>query len=172
MVESVGAVDSAVEKWRTLHRYRAWLITLARRMNVSHYDAEDVASETILRAGTCADLDQARAQQFLAIVLRRIAVDRFRQLERERLVADGCEPEREQVEPAFEDRILHQIAMQAVANQAGLTEMEGSVIALIADGASHSHAAAVLSITQKASERALYRARKKLRGALSKTPPS
>lgn len=68
--------------WDALFSLRSDLVAQARALGLSLEDAEDVASEAILRAALKVDLDIERAGGWLRVVARRLAIDTFRRRER------------------------------------------------------------------------------------------
>jgi RNA polymerase sigma factor (sigma-70 family) len=65
-------------RWRLADAYRSELIAQAQRRGLTREEAEDVASEAILRAGAKGDLDLDRAENWLRRVTRNLAVDAHR----------------------------------------------------------------------------------------------
>lgn len=65
------------ERWMAAHALRSQLERVARRQGLG--EAEEVASEAILRAARHADLDLDRLHSWTTVVARHLAVDVLRQ---------------------------------------------------------------------------------------------
>ncbi len=83
-------------QWDALFSLRSDLVAQVRGLGLSFEDAEDVASEAILRAALKPDLDIDRAGGWLRVVARRLAIDSFRRRERcaayDVTAIDSCQP--------------------------------------------------------------------------------
>lgn len=66
---------ASVRRWEHADGYRSQLIAQAQRRGLTREEAEDVASEAILRAGAKGDLELDRAENWLRRVTRNLAVD-------------------------------------------------------------------------------------------------
>lgn len=69
---------TADERWLAAHAFRDDLLRAGIRSGLSLHDAEEVASEAIIRAAGKADLDVNRVQGWLKIVASNLATDRMR----------------------------------------------------------------------------------------------
>lgn len=67
------------ERWMAAHALRSQLERVARRQGLGEAEAEEVASEAILRAARHADLDLDRLHSWATVVVRHLAVDVLRQ---------------------------------------------------------------------------------------------
>lgn len=67
-----GVLD---QRWTVLHALRPQLVAFARRQGVTFEEAQDVASEALLRAATKSDLDLTRAHAWTQAVVRNLCVD-------------------------------------------------------------------------------------------------
>ena len=67
------------ERWMAAHALRGQLERVARRQGLTEAEAQDVASETILRAARHAELDLDRLHSWATVVVRHLAVDVLRQ---------------------------------------------------------------------------------------------
>lgn len=95
------------DRWSFLHAMRGQLIAQARASGLTAEEAEDVASEAILRAARQQDLDLERAAGWLRVVARRLAVDVFRQRPSPRLLErlDGHAAHAVHPQEAVDDRL-------------------------------------------------------------------
>lgn len=149
--------------WAALDRHRRPLVNLARHWGMPVEQAEDAASETIVRAATYRYLDESRIEQFLATVMRRVMVDDVRrQIGRRRLLTTS-EQEVAGEGDMQQQNVVESMTVVSMLAEARLSRTERTVVALRMDGYSHADISARLSISPHASELALARARHKLR---------
>ena len=151
--------------WPEIVAHRERLIQLARRRVPSQADAEDVVSEAMLRCATFERLDTARLGQFLTAVTVRLCADLYRDAERGAKLARrldlGDEPSPEDLAcEAADARMLHELLDS-------LPDSQRAVLVDRADGLSVSQISARHSLTYKAVESALSRARASMRTALA-----
>lgn len=165
--ESVGRARLQVkcreDLWVTLDQHRSRLIVLSRQYGLTQHDAEDVASEALLRAAANHDtLDRERLAQFLTTVTRRICVDEIRRAHRQHLLPYRYGPQLDA--PSPEDQVSLRSTLADALSRARLTATEASVVVMTAAGYRHLEIAKRLNLTSHASELALSRARHKARG--------
>lgn len=152
--------------WRALDSHRGTFESIARRHGMSAEEARDVVSDVIYRIAQRSDLDLARLVGLAVTAVRGASVDELRRKLRERrALARMTVPEN--CDPPEANTCSVAVVRSLLAYSAGLlTTAEMRVLCLVADGEPHSVIAERLGITVRASEVALSRARRKLRGAV------
>ncbi|HEV2890192.1 MAG TPA: sigma-70 family RNA polymerase sigma factor [Frankiaceae bacterium] len=151
--------------WPEIAAHRERLVRVARRRVPTREDAEDVASEAMLRCATFEDLDPARLAQFLTAVTLRLCADVYRDAEKgtrlvRRLDLDD-EPSPEDLACAAADAgMLRDLLRRLPDNQR-------AVLVDRADGLSVTQISHRRALTYKAVESALSRARSTMRNALA-----
>ena len=151
--------------WPEIAAHRERLVRVARRRVPTWEDAEDVASEAMLRAATYEDLDVERLPQFLSAVTVRLCADVYRSAERgtrlvRRLGLDD-EPSPEELACEASDRA---VVRELVGR---LPDSQRNVLVDRAYGLSVTQISQRHSLSYKAVESALSRARSTLRSALA-----
>lgn len=151
--------------WSQVAAHRERLLKIARRRCPTREDAEDVVQEAMIRTATFADLDEARLGQFLTAVTLRLCADVYRSAER------GARAVRHL---ATEDVPSPEVAALAAAEAeelrallATLPDRQRDVLVDRADGLSVTQISTRHSLTYKATESALSRARAAMRLALA-----
>lgn len=156
---SVASSESS-DLWLELHGHRSRLVALAVRSGLAIHDAQDAASEAILRAATHRNLKRDLLPQFLATVLRRICVDEFRRLDRER--RSTCDMWYPPTSNPTET-IPIKLDVLTMLAKAGLSKPERAVVVMRAYGHPHTEIARYLNTTVRTTEVTLSRARAKAR---------
>jgi DNA-directed RNA polymerase specialized sigma24 family protein len=156
--------------WRELHAHRGRLTAVARNVGVPPHDAEDVVSDTLLRAAGYGDLDRARLPQVLSTVLHRCLADRALGVAREaEALMRGWQPRQQPPDPV-EQEVVGRDYVESILAEACLTAREESVFHLVARGHAQPDIAGRLGVSVKAAQRSLERARSKLRRVLAEDP--
>jgi len=153
-------------RWKHVETFRSELIAQAQRRGLTREEAEDVASEAILRAGAKPDLDLATAQCWLRRVTRNLAVDAYRARltpARASRLAHVMDPAPLEPQSAVDDQLEAAWAAQLVTRLPGRQQM---VLQRKAAGASLHEIAAQLDVPYKTVESLVSRARTSMREAL------
>ena len=164
-----AAMDAALdgERWQLADQFRSRLVTYAYARLGNMHDAEDCASEAILRAVSFAELDEARISQFLFTLTQRLCVDVLRARAREtRALQRAFGPAPGEPDEDICDRDEAQWVLSLVSS---LPPGEGFAMRALAAGARPKEAAQTLGVTAKAFESAVGRARKRLKVAWQAT---
>jgi RNA polymerase sigma factor (sigma-70 family) len=146
---------------------RPQLLSVARRRIGSSADAEDIVSEAITRALEAESVEPERAVSWLTTVTIRLCIDRARDRGRapKRLhyaVRHSSPPMR------FEDDVIDSLhAGQVAALLSPLSAEHRSILQMRADGRSIASIAEQLSVSEKAAESLLGRARVAARAIMS-----
>lgn len=152
------------DPWLLVFPHRDRLVRLARRRLDSLADAEDVASEAMLRVATFPALDHGRVGEMLTSVTVRLCTDllRHRAVQREKAprLADLPTDPLADLLDAFEARWLAEVP---------LTRVERTLLMARVHGLYPSEVAASLGLTLPAAKSALVRARRKLTAAWKAT---
>jgi RNA polymerase sigma factor (sigma-70 family) len=156
--------------WHALDSQRGNFESIARRHGMSAEEARDVVSEVIFRLVQRSDLDMAKVVGLAVTAVRGASVDELRRKRRERrALARMAVPEN--YDPPEVNSCSVAFVRSLLEYSAGLlTKAEMRVLCLVVDGEPHSVIAERLGITVRASEVALSRARRKLRGAVPSGP--
>lgn len=143
------------------------LVAQARACGLTREDAEDVASEAVLRAATKDDLDLERAAGWLRVVTRRLAIDTFRRRERAR----ATEAKRAYDAPHIpQDRVDDRLEAEWVAGLVdALPERQRFVLQRRAEEATPEAIAISLGCSYKTVESLTSRGRAAVRSALTST---
>ncbi|HEU0130645.1 MAG TPA: sigma-70 family RNA polymerase sigma factor [Mycobacteriales bacterium] len=155
------------EGWPQIVAHRERLLRIARRRCPTREDAEDVVSEAMLRCATFGALDEARLGQFLTTVTVRLCADLYRNADRgtRALARLGADPDSV---PGPEDEACRAADAALLAELlATLPDRQRAVLVDKASGLSLAQIALRNSLTYKAAESALARARTTLRTALA-----
>lgn len=151
--------------WSEIVAHRERLLRLASRRCPSRQDAEDAVHEAMLRAATFEGLDRARLGQFLTSVTVRLCADVYRVAERGARAAQRLDVA---VEPSPEDlAVAADDAAEIRALLAQLPDSQRNALVDRADGFSVAQISQRHSLSYKATESALSRARARLRVALA-----
>lgn len=138
---------------------RGRLLTVARRRTTSEAEAEDVVSEAMTRALECPDVDPDRAAAWLTAVTIRLCIDHGRERARAPkrwLYATQTYPRADE----FEDDVVDTLAAAAIAPLLDdMPSQQRRALQLRADGDSVATIAAAMSLSEKAVESLLGRAR-------------
>ncbi len=138
---------------------RSRLLTVARRRTTSEAEAEDAVSEAMTRALECPDVDPDRAAAWLTAVTIRLCIDHGR----ERARAPKRWQYATQTYPRtdeFEDDVVDTLAAAAIAPLLDdMPSQQRRALQLRADGDSVATIAATMSLSEKAVESLLGRAR-------------
>lgn len=154
--------------WTALDALRPELIKLARRRGCSREDAQDLASETLLRTATFSDLDHERIGAFATSVMLRLLVDqRRREATHLRALPRIADPSvAHSHEQDVCDRLDAGVALMMLQQ---MPPTERSVLVARADGLSVAAVSAQLHLSPKTIEGAYTRARVRLRRILTTT---
>lgn len=153
--------------WDQILAHRERLLAVARRRCPSLADAEDVVHEAMLRCATFGNLDAERLGQFLTSVTMRLCADLHRSADRDGRIAVriAAEPERHELGP--EDETCGKAYAQAIeALVDTLPERQRVVLSDRAHGLTMNQICKRRSLTYKAAESALARARGTMRQML------
>lgn len=138
---------------------RPRLLTVAGRRVASAAEAEDVVSEAMTRALECPDVDPARAAAWLTAVTIRLCIDHVREHARapkRRLYAMQTYPRSDE----FEDDVIDTLSAAAIAPLLDdMPAQQRRALQLRADGSSVAVIATTMSLSEKAVESLLARAR-------------
>jgi RNA polymerase sigma factor (sigma-70 family) len=149
-------------RWKLLLPHRERLRGLVRRRLANPQDAEDCVQETILRAASFTDLDEARVGPFLTSTALRLCVDYYRTAERQHRL-------RQRVavieKPLCPEEIVceRELGLWMLDQARRLRGRERQVMLARAEGMSITQAADHLRISVKAAESAFTRGRARLR---------
>ena len=80
------------ERWLAAHAYRDQLLAAGRRAGLSRHEAEDVASEAIMRAAAKEDLDLTRVSRWLKVVAANLGTDVARRRPRAAFLVATADP--------------------------------------------------------------------------------
>jgi RNA polymerase sigma factor (sigma-70 family) len=155
-------------RWHAAHSHRSDLIAQGVSRGLSHQDAEDIASESVLRAALKEDLDLERAGGWLRTVAHHLAVDLHRahlcELTRERLRSATVEI----VEPqaSVDDRLEAEWVASIVD---ALPDRQRRALHLRAAGLTVDEIAERMDSTYKTAESLISRARAAVRKAIGAT---
>jgi RNA polymerase sigma-70 factor (ECF subfamily) len=152
-------------RWEQIAQHRDRLVHLARRRTATREDAEDVASEAILRCMTFDGLDPERVEQFLTTVTIRLCADSMRSQRLATRRVSLTEEWSDVPKPGPEDAIVDRAEVQWLLAQ--LPARQRSVVTMYASGLAVSEIARRHAMTYKATESALSRARAAMRLALA-----
>jgi len=137
---------------------RPRLLALARHRLPTAAEADDVVSEAITRSLESANLDLARLPAWLTTVTVHLCVDRAR--ERSRKSKDWQYAVQEQIDSDFETQLVESLAAAEIAPLLeALPHDQAAALWLRADGLSLAAIASRLSVSEKAAESLLGRAR-------------
>jgi RNA polymerase sigma factor (sigma-70 family) len=157
----------AEDYWREILAHRERLLALARRHGPSPADAEDVVHEAMLRCATFSRLDRDRIGQFLTSVTMRLCADQYRGADRDGRIAGRLAAEPQRVAHGPEDEVCGQAHAEAIeALVETLPERQRVVLADRARGLTLEQICTRRSLTYKAAESALARARGTVRRQL------
>jgi len=151
--------------WLRLHQRRYRLVSLARRWGMTAEDAEDAASETIVRAATYGQLDVGRMDQFLTTALRRIFVDSLRQAASAQRAFRKVSASFRELQEPFQEPI-ESMTTSWILDRINLSGAERAILTLFMKGHSHAEIGMQLGLSTHASELGLARARRKARSTL------
>jgi RNA polymerase sigma factor (sigma-70 family) len=152
-------------RWTALAGHRDEVVAKLRRRLGDHADAEDFVQEALIRVGTRADLDPARAVGLLLTTATRLAIDghRHRQAETRAVALLASHASA----PCPEEQVLDRLAVTGIREHVSqLPPRERVVFAKRASGYAPAEAAAALAVSYKAIDRAYAKARAKLQRAL------
>lgn len=151
--------------WAAIAAHRDRLLRIARRRCATREDAEDVVQDALLRAATFGGLDPDRLGAFLTSVTVRLCADLYRDSQRSQRAAArldlGEVPEPESSAMAAAEAVLIGDALTA------LPPTQRAVLVDRADGMTVPQICRRHSLTYKAAESALSRARSAMRLALA-----
>ncbi|HEX8004071.1 MAG TPA: sigma-70 family RNA polymerase sigma factor [Mycobacteriales bacterium] len=151
--------------WPEIAAHRERLVRLARRRVPTLEDAEDVVSEAMLRCATFEGLDPARLAQFLTTVTLRLCADFYREAERGARLARRLDLDDV---PSPEDLACAAADAGIVRDSLGrLPDTQRAVLVDRSFGLSVTQISHRHSLTYKAVESALSRARATMRTALA-----
>lgn len=151
--------------WPEIAAHRERLVRIARRRVPTFEDAEDVASEAMLRAATYDDLDPERLPQFLTAVTIRLSADVYRTAERGTRLVHRLHVDDER---SPEDLACEASDAAAVRELVGaLPTSQRQVLIDRAYGLSVTQISQRHALSYKAVESALSRARATMRAALA-----
>ncbi|SFP73771.1 RNA polymerase sigma-70 factor, ECF subfamily [Amycolatopsis arida] len=155
--------------WQECLRLRPGLIRAANRFGATA-DAEDIVHEAFLRAAGHPDLDLDRLTRFLLTVTRRLCVDDVRR--RVTLQAIAVDPRLRPVpSPGPEETVVgREEARWLMARYGRLSERERVVLSGLQQGMSHEELARLLGTTRRATESVANRARRRVRGLMTRRP--
>ena len=146
---------------------RPRLLAVARRRVASAAEAEDVVSEAMTRALECPDVDPARAAAWLTAVTIRLCIDHVREHARAPkrwLYAVQTYPRSDE----FEDDVIDTLSAAAIAPLLDdMPAQQRRALQLRADGSSVAAIAAAMSLSEKAVESLLGRARSAARAIVA-----
>jgi RNA polymerase sigma factor (sigma-70 family) len=154
--------------WPAIVAHRDRLIRIAARRCPTREDAEDVVHEAMLRCATFENLDESRLGQFLTTVTIRLCADVYRREDRTLRTAGRLGPEPGVVARGPEDVACD--AADAVVLHGLLSRLPDRQRAVLVDRASGLSMRQICSrhsLTYKAAESALSRARGTMRSALA-----
>lgn len=154
--------------WLAANAQRSRLEAIARRRGLGEQEAQDVASETILRAACAPDLDLERAGAWMSVVAQRLSADVHRRRPTQALLARVHHLEVTQADElgAVDDRFEAAWVASVVAT---LPEAQRDILQRVADGAGAGAVAQSTGRTYKSVESCLSRARRQVRHALEAT---
>jgi len=153
--------------WRELETYRSDLTATATGWGLSTHDAEDVASEAMLRTAVQPDMDLSRLRQAVFAALRRCLLDRVEWSAQEIRAVQRSWRADPTGDGPVEREVVGRQYVGTLIDRARLTGQEEQVVRLVVAGHRHTEVAGRLGVTAKASQRSLDRARSKLRKALA-----
>jgi RNA polymerase sigma factor (sigma-70 family) len=161
-----GPVQSAHERWMLAAQHRPALEATARASGLNFDDAQDVASEAIMRAAGKEDLDLSTAHAWLRVVVRRLAIDVHRSRLSPPLMSRvfHADPPAEEPQTRVADRAE---ASWLAGHVAALPPRQRTVLEMRADGRSAAQIAADLDCSYKTVESLTSRARGQLRQVLA-----
>lgn len=151
-------------RWAEVWSHRPLLLAMARS-RVGWHDAEDIASEAMLRAMSATDVPQRAVRSWLVTTTLRLCTDEYRRAGRDVQRGQrlrGFEPESA---PSHEDAVVEVAEAQWLAAQLPrLPERQAQVLDLRTEGHDISMIAGVMELPYKAVESLLSRARRSVRG--------
>lgn len=158
--------DIDLDKWELLHAMRSELVSQARGRGLTLVEAEDVASEAVMRGGVQCDLDLTRARGWLRVVAQRLAVDAYRTRVPPAVVSRVGHQEVLDHDPhsAVDDRLEARWVAQLIE---ALPARQQQALHLRAAGGSLDEIADALGVSYKTVESLLSRARTTVRTAVS-----
>jgi len=160
--EKEAEPPASCDFWTVLARERPRLVRLLSSRGETIADAEDYVQETFVRIARLPTVDLARLPSLATVIAKRVACDAHRgQRTRARLgavLSAGFFPESPE-----ELATLRGEAEHLLAAAARLPNREREVVSLCVAGNSLREAASYLGVSYKCVERALSRARMKLR---------
>jgi RNA polymerase sigma factor (sigma-70 family) len=155
----------ALDRWRKVNLLRDDLIAQAMGRGLTREEAEDIASECILRAGSKADLDLDRAPNWLRRVAHNMVVDTYRERLGPRRIhrLAGCAERPHEPQAAVDDRLEASWVKELVH---ALPPRQRRVLQDRADGHTIEEIAERLDASYKTVESLTSRARATIRQAL------
>ena len=144
------------------------LVAIALRRGLDVEEAQDVASEAILRAGSAPDLDLERADAWMSVVVQRLSVDVHRRRPTQAQLARVHHHEVPDLDEASAVDDREEAAWVATV-VAGLPDAQRDVLHLVAAGAGPAAVAQSTGRSYKSVESCLSRARSHVRHALEAT---
>lgn len=163
-----AVADRRHVRWHAAHSHRGDLVAQGISRGLSRQDAEDVASESILRAAAKDDLDVDRAGGWLRIVAHHLAVDLHRSAPSERVRQRLQHASVDFVEPqtAIDDRLEAEWVASVVE---GLPDRQRRALHYRAAGFTVEEIAERMGSSYKTVESLISRARSAVRKAIGAT---
>lgn len=145
-------------------RYAGDVLRFALCLSRDRFLAEDLVSETFLRAWTGgADPGLPTIKSYLFAITRNLHVSRFRRQGREAALDEGLSAQLRDGGPAADERLAQQRAMDVVLDALHeLGEVERMALLMRADDMPYDHIARVLGMSPEAVRVRVHRARVKL----------
>jgi RNA polymerase sigma factor (sigma-70 family) len=154
------------ERWFAAHRLRAQFAAAARRQGLTLEEAEDVASEVVIRAAEYEALDTSQLPNWGKVVATRLAIDWQRKRPGPRLLARAARFELSECHP--QDDVLERAEAVWLAVEAeALPTRQQAVLKARAEGKFVAEIAAELQCSYKSVESLTSRARSHLRAVLA-----
>jgi RNA polymerase sigma factor (sigma-70 family) len=154
------------ERWRAAHRLRAQFEAAARRQGLTREEAEDVASEVVIRAAQYEELDTEQLHSWGKVVATRLAIDWVRKRPGPRLLARLAHFEVLEADPS--DNVLDRAEADWIAVEAeALPQRQLAALRARAEGWVLSDIAVELECSYKSVESLTSRARSHLRAVLA-----
>lgn len=171
-----GVDRATADLWHALQAQRSRLTALAARWGMSAHDAEDAASEAVIRAASKAimrpadhrDIDPAKLTPVLYTALRTCLMDGAERIRREAGPIHLLPPIMMADDGRVEGDVVGRHYVEALLGQARLSGQEQAVVRWVVAGHRHVDVAVRLGVTAKAAQRSLERARAKLRKAMAR----